>query len=135
MKTIKQFYFAVIPVIFLLFVLSSCGDESNETPETTKFETPNSVVEKSDTVQVQENEIVPAKEKNAAAEKRNDEFLSIPETYEVKDGDTLTTIAEKFYGDSSRWFEIFAANEGEINNWNNIYPGQTIKLIPLSTEM
>ncbi len=35
-------------------------------------------------------------------------------TYTVQKGDTLSSIAKKFYGDSSRWKEIQHANKGAV---------------------
>ncbi len=37
-------------------------------------------------------------------------------TYEVAEGDTLSSIAEKIYGDSSRWKDIFKANKEALKN-------------------
>ncbi len=37
-------------------------------------------------------------------------------TYEVAEGDTLSSIAEKIYGDSSRWKDIFKANKEVLKN-------------------
>lgn len=45
----------------------------------------------------------------------------VPAVYEVKPGDTLFAIAKMQYGDSSRWEQIYQANEGII--------GQTPDLI------
>ena len=53
---------------------------------------------------------------------------SKPDIYIVKDGDTLESIAYEFFGDTKYWYRIFAANEAEIDDWNNIYPGQKLKI-------
>jgi len=43
--------------------------------------------------------------------------------YVVKSGDTLSKIAEEFYGDSNRWREILKANKDQIENPSLIRPG------------
>lgn len=49
--------------------------------------------------------------------------------YTVKPGDTLSAIAEKFYGDAKRWPEIYEANKDVIgDNPNLIKPGQELKI-------
>lgn len=45
-------------------------------------------------------------------------------TYTVVKGDCLWKIAKKFYGDGSRWPEIYDANTDIIKNPNLIYPNQ-----------
>lgn len=35
--------------------------------------------------------------------------------YEVKDGDTLSAIAQKMLGDAKRWPEIYEANKREMD--------------------
>ncbi|MFC2061148.1 hypothetical protein ACFLUV_01395 [Elusimicrobiota bacterium] len=42
------------------------------------------------------------------AAKKEEEFR--PKVYEVQEGDTLSSISEKVYGDSSRWKEIYQKN-------------------------
>lgn len=48
--------------------------------------------------------------------------------YTVVSGDTLSGIARKFYGNSSKWPDIFNANRGTIKNANLIYPGQKLTI-------
>ncbi len=52
------------------------------------------------------------------------------EFYEIKSGDTLWAIAQKFLGNGARYTEIFEANKEVIKNPDLIYPGQKIR-IPL----
>lgn len=52
-----------------------------------------------------------------------------PKYYEVKMGDSLSKIAEKFYGCSEEWVIIFEANKDKIKNHDIIYPYQKI-IIP-----
>ena len=43
--------------------------------------------------------------------------------YVVKPGDTLSKIAQEFYGDTNRWREIYEANRDQIENPNLIRAG------------
>lgn len=52
------------------------------------------------------------------------------EYYEIVSGDTLSAIAKKFYGKSSAYPRIFAANREVIKDPDKIYVGQKIR-IPL----
>lgn len=50
-------------------------------------------------------------------------------TYTVVPGDTLWGIAHRFWGNGTRWPEIFNSNRDAIgNNPNLIFPGQTYKI-------
>lgn len=49
-------------------------------------------------------------------------------TYVVVDGDSLSKIAQREYGDAKRWPDIYAANKDIIKNPDLIYPGQTLRL-------
>ena len=49
-------------------------------------------------------------------------------TYTVQAGDTLGKIAQKVYGDGSRWKEIFEANKETIKNPDLIQIGQVLKI-------
>jgi nucleoid-associated protein YgaU len=48
--------------------------------------------------------------------------------YTTQDGDTLQRIAERFYGDSSRWKPIFDANRHIIQSPDRIEAGWTIHI-------
>ena len=52
-----------------------------------------------------------------------------PRTYTVQRGDTLASIARKFYKSSARWHRIQEANAGTISKPGDLKPGQTL-LIP-----
>lgn len=52
------------------------------------------------------------------------------EYYVIKSGDTLSAIAQKFYGKGSAYPRIFEANREVIKDPDLIYPGQKIR-IPL----
>lgn len=49
--------------------------------------------------------------------------------YEVKSGDTLSKIAQQYYGDSGKYNVIFEANKPMLTDPNKIYQGQTL-IIP-----
>lgn len=49
--------------------------------------------------------------------------------YTVKSGDSLSAIAQNFYGDASEWDKIYQANKRIIgDNPNLIQVGQTLKI-------
>jgi len=50
------------------------------------------------------------------------------QTYVVKKGDSLSKIAEKYYGDSDKWTKIYSVNQADIENPNVISIGQIIKV-------
>lgn len=51
-----------------------------------------------------------------------------PKTYTVKKGDTLKSVAQKIYGDSSKWVEIYKVNSADIGRGGQIKPGQVLTL-------
>ena len=51
-----------------------------------------------------------------------------PRFYTVQSGDSLSKIAKQFYGDSSRYPEIFAANQPMLKDPDKIYPGQALRI-------
>lgn len=51
-----------------------------------------------------------------------------PKTYVVHHGDTLRSIANKFYGDPSKWHQIADANHMSIAANHHLKPGRTLKL-------
>lgn len=59
---------------------------------------------------------------NLSVQAGGDEF------YEIKSGDTLSKIAQTFYGSASRYPEIVEANKEVIKDANLIYPGQKIRI-------
>jgi len=52
--------------------------------------------------------------------------------YTVKRGDTLSKIAQHFYGDANRYSAIFEANKPMLSDPDKIYPGQTLRIPRLS---
>ncbi len=49
-------------------------------------------------------------------------------TYTVVAGDSLSKIAQREYGDASKWHQIYAANKATISNPDLIHPGQVLTL-------
>ena len=54
------------------------------------------------------------------------------DTYEVKKGDTLWAISERYYGNGSKYKAIVEANQPMIKDENEIYPGQTLRIPKLT---
>jgi nucleoid-associated protein YgaU len=48
------------------------------------------------------------------------------ETYTVRPGDSLSAIAQRYYGDASAYMRIFEANRDKLDNPNLIQPGQQL---------
>lgn len=48
--------------------------------------------------------------------------------YSAAPGDTLTAIAQQFYGDGSRWPSIYEANRQQIDDPDLIFPGQVLRV-------
>ena len=49
-------------------------------------------------------------------------------TYTVKPGDTLSKIAKELLGDARAYPEIFEANRDQLNDADEIKPGQVLKI-------
>jgi nucleoid-associated protein YgaU len=50
------------------------------------------------------------------------------QTYVVQSGDTLSKIAQKYYGDPALYTQIFEANRDVLKDPNKIFPGQKLKI-------
>jgi nucleoid-associated protein YgaU len=48
--------------------------------------------------------------------------------YTVQSGDSLSAIAQQWYGSGALWPRIFEANRHQISNPNLIFPGQVLRL-------
>ncbi len=48
--------------------------------------------------------------------------------YTVASGDSLSKIAQREYGDGSKWQRIFEANRDKIKNPDLIHPGQVLDI-------
>jgi len=49
-------------------------------------------------------------------------------TYTVRPGDTLSSIAQRFYGTSADWTWLYDQNKSVLSNPNDIYPGEVLKV-------
>lgn len=49
-------------------------------------------------------------------------------TYVVREGDSLSLIAKRHYGDAGEWKKIYEANKDQIKDPDLIHPGQTLRL-------
>jgi len=52
------------------------------------------------------------------------------EYYIIEQGDTLSKIAQHFYGSANKYPRIFEANREVIKDANLIFPGQKIRIPP-----
>jgi len=55
------------------------------------------------------------------------------QTYTVRPGDTLSSIAETFYGDANQWRPIFEANRDLLPSADSLQAGQTLRIPPRPT--
>jgi nucleoid-associated protein YgaU len=49
-------------------------------------------------------------------------------SYTVQNGDSLSKIAKREYGDAQQWRRIYEANRDLIQNPDLIYPGQVFRI-------
>jgi LysM repeat protein len=49
-------------------------------------------------------------------------------TYTVRPGDSLSSIAQRFYGNSADWPWLYHVNSSVISNPNDIYAGEVLKI-------
>lgn len=71
------------------------------------------------------NKVTGKKENAAAASQANPKSSGY---YVVKSGDSLWTIAKKYYGDGAKCNIIYNANKDKLKNPSLIYPGQRLKI-------
>jgi nucleoid-associated protein YgaU len=48
--------------------------------------------------------------------------------YTVESGDTLSSIAQQFYGDPEQWRRVFKANRDQIDDPDEIFAGQVLRI-------
>ena len=73
---------------------------------------------------------------NVAGVEKVDDRITVAQSetastmYTVKSGDTLSKIAQQFYGSASRYQAIFEANRPMLKDPDHIYPGQVLRIPP-----
>src|SRR5262249_27820723 len=53
---------------------------------------------------------------------------SASRTYTVRSGDTLSSIAKKFYGSGADWAALYHVNSSVVKNPNSIYVGEVLQV-------
>ena len=53
---------------------------------------------------------------------------SVPRSYVVKSGDSLSSISRKVYGTPSRWIDIYQANRDRLSSENSLKVGQSLRI-------
>lgn len=53
---------------------------------------------------------------------------TVPRSYTVQSGDSLSTISRRFYGTPSRWIDIYQANRDRLSSENALRVGQTLRI-------
>jgi LysM repeat protein len=75
---------------------------------------------------------VPAKAATVAEHVHTDALVKkdtpASRSYTVRPGDTLSSIAQRFYGKSADWPWLYHVNEAVVRNPDDIYPGETLKV-------
>jgi nucleoid-associated protein YgaU len=66
-----------------------------------------------------------ADEKTAPPAAANNPYT---QTYVVQAGDTLSKIAQRYYGDATLYPKIFEANRDVLKDPNRISPGQKLRI-------
>ncbi len=56
------------------------------------------------------------------------DVIDATQWHEVVPGDTLSKIAEKYYGDSSLYRDIFEANRDQLDDPDKIQVGQKLRI-------
>ena len=54
----------------------------------------------------------------------------MPAIYKVQEGDTLASLAQRFYGDPKRWRDIYVLNEDRLGRGGNLKAGQLLVMPP-----
>jgi len=63
-----------------------------------------------------------------ADEKNTRQPTTPTQIHVVQSGDSLSKIAEKYYGDASLYTKIFEANRDVLSDPNKIKPGQKLRI-------
>jgi murein DD-endopeptidase MepM/ murein hydrolase activator NlpD len=98
----------------LLFTLVACNSVDNNKPKPTK----------------EKANISKAKQKQTSPKKKKIKVIK----YRVHKGETLSSIARKFYNGEAKWTKIYELNKALIKNPNNLTVGQLL-FIPLYVDV
>ena len=74
---------------------------------------------------------IPEKEKARTAKKKRTAAPSeesLGPVYQVQSGDTLKSIAQKLYGNSERWYDLYYLNRDRLGPMGHLSTGQTLVL-------
>ena len=66
--------------------------------------------------------------KTTEANKTTPTTAAKPKTYTVQKGDTLSEIARRFYGNTSKWKDIYNANKAKISDPDKVKIGTVLTL-------
>ena len=70
----------------------------------------------------------PARARTDAVVVRAQASAQATRRYTVQRGDTLSSIAQRFYGSAGDWNRLYAANRSVLRNPNMIFPGQVLAI-------
>ena len=70
----------------------------------------------------------PARARTDAVVVRAQASAQATRRYTVQRGDTLSSIAQRFYGRAGDWSRLYAANRSVLRNPNMIFPGQVLAI-------
>jgi nucleoid-associated protein YgaU len=74
------------------------------------------------------DEIKVMPDKKDDEERKADSSNNEPRFYTVVKGDSLSKIAQRYYGDANKYHRIFEANTPMLKDPDKIYPGQTLRI-------
>ncbi len=123
---------AIIIAAVLLFIVNPfSGEPTANVPNQTLRTPPPPAKQKTEQIKTEEAE-KPAE--RTVPESEMKESSPTSDTYVVKEGETLQSISEQLYGDKTKWFKIFLANESTIDWYDTIYVGQKLILPALGNK-
>jgi LysM repeat protein len=79
-------------------------------------------------VQVHKASSTPAKSAKAHKTAKKVTHVAASRSYVVQEGDTLASIAQRFYGNFNDWTWIYDANKSVVSNPNSIFPGERLQI-------
>lgn len=104
-------------------IVFEVGLKESQKPKKTKSKTTKSKTNKKSTAKKAKSSRKAASKKTVSAVKKTSYS-----TYTVKSGDTLTSIAKKYYKTGGSYMKIYNANKDILKSPDRIYAGQTLKI-------